>query len=74
MRQTHSPSASISAAVSTEPSTIETTDGPTDSRAERGRLYTDSHRFCPGCGTEMFDRGCKVRCPRCGFFLDCSDG
>lgn len=34
----------------------------------------ESHRICPGCGLEMIDRGCKLRCRRCGFFLDCSDG
>jgi ribosomal protein S27AE len=34
----------------------------------------ESHRICPGCGAALIDRGCKMRCPRCGFFLDCSDG
>jgi ribosomal protein S27AE len=34
----------------------------------------ESHRICPGCGLSMIDRGCKLRCTRCGFFLDCSDG
>lgn len=38
------------------------------------RLHTESHRICPGCGAELVDRGCKMRCLRCGFFLDCSDG
>ena len=37
-------------------------------------LTVQSHRICPGCGTELIDRGCKMRCSRCGFFLDCSDG
>jgi len=37
-------------------------------------LHTEAHRICPGCGTELVDRGCKMRCLRCGFFLDCSDG
>lgn len=34
----------------------------------------ESHRICACCGLEMIDRGCKLRCRRCGFFLDCSDG
>jgi hypothetical protein len=41
---------------------------------ELARLQAQAHQICPGCGTTMIDRGCKVRCLRCGFFLDCSDG
>jgi hypothetical protein len=41
---------------------------------DRGRLQQQAHQICPGCGALMVDRGCKVRCLRCGFFLDCSDG
>ncbi len=41
---------------------------------ELGRLQQQAHQICPGCGALMVDRGCKVRCLRCGFFLDCSDG
>lgn len=55
-------------------STAETTDGRADLRPDTMRLSIESHRYCPGCSSEMFDRGCKLRCPRCGFFLDCSDG
>jgi len=40
----------------------------------QARIESDAHRVCPGCGTQMVDRGCKLRCARCGFFLDCSDG
>lgn len=41
---------------------------------ELQRRAAESHRICPGCGAALIDRGCKMRCPRCGFFLDCSDG
>ena len=28
---------------------------------------------CVNCGRELEERGCKVRCARCGYFEDCSD-
>lgn len=32
----------------------------------------DPYLVCPGCGSTMYERGCKLRC-RCGYFLSCSD-
>jgi hypothetical protein len=29
--------------------------------------------LCPNCGERLVPRQCKTRCPRCGFFTDCSD-
>lgn len=28
---------------------------------------------CEVCGTVMFERHCKILCPRCGYQRDCSD-
>jgi hypothetical protein len=33
----------------------------------------DFKRTCPNCGTPLFERQCKSRCPRCHYFSDCSD-
>lgn len=31
------------------------------------------HLVCPNCDGPMLDRGCKLQCPRCGYFMGCSD-
>jgi hypothetical protein len=28
---------------------------------------------CANCGRELVEHRCKVRCPACGYFEDCSD-
>lgn len=31
------------------------------------------HFTCPNCDARMLDRGCKLLCQRCGYFMGCSD-
>jgi len=40
---------------------------------ERPELHPE--RFCPNCGTELAELGCKLICPnrQCGYALSCSD-
>ena len=33
----------------------------------------DPSRFCPNCSSELMDHCCRLKCPRCGFYLSCSD-
>jgi hypothetical protein len=30
-------------------------------------------RYCPRCGHELINEKCKLRCPRCHYFMSCSD-
>jgi hypothetical protein len=30
-------------------------------------------RFCLQCGHELVNEKCKLRCPRCHYFMSCSD-
>jgi predicted RNA-binding Zn-ribbon protein involved in translation (DUF1610 family) len=34
---------------------------------------TDVMQVCPNCSTQLRDKSCKLVCPKCGFFLSCSD-
>lgn len=36
-------------------------------------LPADACRFCPNCSTQLVDHRCKLKCPKCGFYLSCSD-
>jgi len=38
-----------------------------------GNISGEHWRFCPRCGHELINEKCKLRCPRCHYFLSCSD-
>ena len=29
--------------------------------------------YCPNCSARLQNQGCKYRCPRCHYFMSCSD-
>jgi hypothetical protein len=40
---------------------------------ETGRGTGHAERYCPNCSAELKESRCKLSCPRCGFYLSCSD-
>ena len=49
---------------------------PGDGKAHAAPILTSTanpSRFCPNCSSELKDNHCKLSCPKCGFYLSCSD-
>jgi hypothetical protein len=40
---------------------------------KEGAKAADPSSYCPTCGARLKDRGCKMKCESCGFYLSCSD-
>ena len=41
--------------------------------ATPGTSEGEHWRWCPRCGHELHNEKCKLRCPRCHYFMSCSD-
>jgi hypothetical protein len=48
---------------------------PAEDRAPADGCDVDREywRWCPRCGHELHNEKCKLRCPRCHYFMSCSD-
>jgi hypothetical protein len=33
----------------------------------------DLSRYCPNCSAQLVELRCKLKCPQCDFYLNCSD-
>jgi len=36
-------------------------------------IFGEHWRYCLQCGHELINEKCKLRCPRCHYFMSCSD-
>jgi len=58
---------------------MESTHAPDHPRA--GQLATEASpaalepalMYCPICDFHLVDRGCKLSCPRCHYYMSCAD-
>jgi hypothetical protein len=46
---------------------------PVDAARDAERRLGHPERFCPNYSLELSENRCKLSCPRCGFYLSCSD-
>jgi len=46
---------------------------PAKESADVCDLTGEYWRWCPRCGHELHNEKCKLRCPRCHYFMSCSD-
>lgn len=54
------------------PEPVERADASARVRSARKSAELAMH-YCPNCSQRLEDRGCRLRCSRCGYFMDCSD-
>lgn len=62
------------AVMNDNPSTNSRTKHEDEPLPETGRKPTIiSMQVCPNCSEQLREDHCKLACPRCGYFLSCSD-
>ena len=54
------------------PATTKETAAPAREQSTRKPPELAMH-YCPNCSQRLEPRSCKLRCNRCGYFMDCSD-
>jgi len=54
-----------------EGNTIMNNDSPKPANNESTIEFPN--QFCPVCSTRLESRRCKMLCPRCGYFMSCSE-
>ena len=54
----------------TSPEAEAADDAPRADETAGDACYWD---YCPNCGSRLHNQGCKYRCPRCHYFMSCSD-
>lgn len=66
---------SDAASAESPPSGSRTGDDSTASQAKANATEATGNYwdYCPNCGSRLYNQGCKYRCPKCHYFMSCSD-
>lgn len=67
----HEPAGPRSARI--EPRPTPQSPSPVSARQQGDKPEPLAMHYCPNCSQRLEERGCKLRCERCGYFMDCSD-
>jgi len=57
----------------TNPGSAASNPPPPTTEPEGGAGEGEYWKWCPRCGHELENQKCKFRCPRCHYFMSCSD-
>ena len=53
---------------------MKTETSPTETKLAKPKPEKkDVSQYCPQCSVELQGNHCKLLCPRCGYYMSCSD-
>ena len=53
---------------------MKTETSPTETKLAKPKPEKkDVSQYCPQCSVELHGNHCKLLCPRCGYYMSCSD-
>ena len=74
MREAKAQTLCGSALLSGKVEPMKTETSPTETKLAKPKPEKkDVSQYCPQCSLELHGNHCKLLCPRCGYYMSCSD-